>query len=309
MCACPVQAVLKLLALLSEVTSVFVQVRRTPTIQASDLEYIASFVSQVRSTLLKRPVAARGDAGPTDNFPALVIAHVMRLHLRKGEQEAKALEITRQALDAQPEVIKTVSENYVELARKDGQGLHFDYLTLYELPMFKRFQKLTDATMTPGDLIDKVKSLVDMNEEPSSALYNAGQAFLDDIDFLRDKIRNVSRARLDGRGRSITPETFRQLLKWGVQEMNKVGPLSNVYLWEKIAIDACKKKLQDKIDDLQASLTAIAARKSGLVEALSASTKQLEDFFESLNLRKLGALGNCFACVPLLGSREYRTLE
>ena len=51
----PRQAVLKLLALLSEVTSVFVQVRRTPTIQASDLEYIATFVSQVRTTLLKRP--------------------------------------------------------------------------------------------------------------------------------------------------------------------------------------------------------------------------------------------------------------
>ena len=285
----PLQAVLKLLALLSEVTSVFIQVRRTPTIQASDLEYIATFVSQVRSTLLQRPVAAKGDAGPADNFPALLIAHVMPLHLKRGEQEEKALEITKQALASQPEVIQTISENYVELSRKEGQGLHFDYLTLYELPMFKRFQQLMDTAKTPADLQEQVRNLVDMNEEPSSPLYKAGAAFLDDVDFLRDKIHNVSQVRTDGRGHAITPESFRQLLKWGVQEMNKVGPLNNVYLWEKIAIDACTKQLQDKIDELGAKVKEVAASQSGgLVEAISAATEELEDLFNGLNLQTNG---------------------
>ncbi|CAE7508614.1 unnamed protein product [Symbiodinium pilosum] len=283
------EAVLKLLALLSEVTSVFIQVRRTPTIQASDLEYIATFVSQVRSTLLQRPVAAKGDAGPADNFPALLIAHVMPLHLKRGEQEEKALEITKQALASQPEVIQTISENYVELSRKEGQGLHFDYLTLYELPMFKRFQQLMDTAKTPADLQEQVRNLVDMNEEPSSPLYKAGAAFLDDVDFLRDKIHNVSQVRTDGRGHAITPESFRQLLKWGVQEMNKVGPLNNVYLWEKIAIDACTKQLQDKIDELGAKVKEVAASQSGgLVEAISAATEELEDLFNGLNLQTNG---------------------
>jgi len=282
------EAVLKLLALLSEVTSVFVQVRRTPTIQASDLEYIASFVSQVRSTLLKRPVATRGDAGPNDNFPALLIAHVMPVHLSHDEQEAKAVEITKQALAAQPEVIKTVSENYIELVHKEGLGLHFDYLTIYELPMYEKLQRHMDTAKTPDDLIEKVQNLVDFNKEESSPKYRAGQTFLDDIDLLRNKIWNVSRARIDGRGRAITPQTFRQLLKWGVEEMNKIGPLSNVYLWEKIAIDACTKQLQDKIDDLEARLKAVVERKSGgLVEAMADATRELDDFFEG-NLRPSG---------------------
>ncbi|CAE7832397.1 fadB [Symbiodinium sp. KB8] len=283
------EAVLKLLALLSEVTSVFVQVRRTPTIQASDLEYIASFVSQVRSTLLKRPVATRGDAGPNDNFPALLIAHVMPVHLSHDEQEAKAVEITRQALASQPEVIKTVSENYIELVHKEGLGLHFDYLTIYELPMFEKLQRHMDTAETPDDLLEKVRNLVDFNKEESSPKYKAGQTFLDDIDLLRDKIWNVSRARIDGRGRAITPQTFRQLLKWGVEEMNKIGPLSNVYLWEKIAIDACTKQLQDKIDALEARLKAVMEGKSGgLAEAMSDATRELDDFFEGLNLRPSG---------------------
>ena len=243
----------------------------------------------MRSTLLQRPVAAKGDAGPTDNFPALLIAHVMPLHLKRGEQEEKALEITKQALASQPEVIQTISENYVELSRKEGQGLHFDYLTLYELPMFERFQELMDAAKSPADLQEQVRNLVDMNRAPSSPLYKAGEAFLDDIDFLRDKIRNASQVRTDGRGHAITPQSFRQLLKWGVQEMNKVGPLSNIYLWEKIAIDACTKQLQDKIDELGAKVKEVAAGQSGgLVEAISAATKELEDFFNGLNLQTSG---------------------
>ena len=219
----------------------------------------------------------------------------MPLHLKLEEQEEKALEITRQALGSQPEVIQTISENYIELGRAEGQGLHFDYLTLYELPMFKRFQQFLDTAKTPQDLLDKVRNLVDMNEEPSSALYHAGQAFLEDVDALRDKILKVSQARMDGSDRAITARSFRQLLKWGVEEMNKVGPLSNVYLWEKIAIDACRKQLQDKIDELEAHIKEVATRQTGnLVDAISGATQELDDFFEGLNLQVNGkALDAC----------------
>ncbi|CAJ1424429.1 unnamed protein product [Effrenium voratum] len=282
------EAVLKLLALLSEVTSVFVQVRRTPTIQASDLEYIATFVSQVRTTLLKRSFTANGEAGPTDNFPALLIAHVLPLRMEASVVAEKSFEMTKQALTAQPAVIKTINENYVELFRREDVGVHFDYLPLYQLPMYRKLQNMIDTSTTPGELRRNVQGLIDMNEDEASPLHKAGQVYLDDIDALRDKILAMSRVRTDGQDRTVTPKTFRQLLKWGVHEMNKVGPLSNVHLWEKIAIDACTKQLQETITKLELSLKHEADEGDDLFAALDAAERNLESFFQSLNLKKDG---------------------
>eukprot|EP00930_Biecheleria_cincta_P055513 TRINITY_DN41830_c0_g1_i1.p1 TRINITY_DN41830_c0_g1~~TRINITY_DN41830_c0_g1_i1.p1 ORF type:complete len:586 (+),score=93.58 TRINITY_DN41830_c0_g1_i1:29-1786(+) len=283
------QALTKLLALLSEVTSVFIQLRRTPTIQSSDLEDLASFVSRVRSTLLRRPDSFSGkDAGEHDNFPALLIAHVLSYDVYDTSQ---AYKITKQALEKQSDVIGTIHENYIQLGRHEGVNLHFEYLPIYEVPgpRARELQRYIDTIDNSTELLSKVGALADKNTEPDEPLHWAGRKFLEDIDRLRNKILAVSRPRLDGENRRITPRTFRQLLKRGVEEMNKVGPLSNVHFWEKIEIDSCTKHVQSQVTEIGEKLKVAEQMDKDILQEIDRLKQELEIFFQDLGLRTDGA--------------------
>lgn len=291
------QALVKLLALLSEVTSVFVQLRRSATIQSSDLKAIASFVSRVRSTLLQRPESFSGtNAGPGDNFPALLIAHVLRKDVGDPLQ---AYKITKQALDAQRDVIGTIHENYIQLGQHEGVDLHFDYLPIYELPQAETLQEYIDDTDNSTELLSKVGELVDYNVKPEKPLHFAGRKFLNDIDRLRDKILEVSRPRRDGENRNITPQTFRQILKRGVEEMNQVGPLSNMQFWEKIEVDSCTKRIQEHVTKSEEQLKSAEQIGKDVLQEIKRLKQELDAFFvEGLRLRKDGVAD--IACSEVL---------
>lgn len=277
------EAVLKLLALLSEVTSTFVLVKVGGTAQTSDLERIASFVQDVRNTLLQRPATITEIVGAYDNFPALVMAHILETRLSAEEVKEEAWKVVERAEKFSPDVIKTINENYIEMSEmNDGRpSLHLTYMPLYKLPSGRHMQEMIDSSQTPGELRRSMEEWEDLNQPQNRPERMAGITYLQDMDALRDLLLHISVPRRDGQSRPITAASFRQLLQIGIREMNQVGPLSSVRFWKKIEIDACTRELETKVDMLVAKISShVFESDDAFSSAFQMAEDELLEFFQ-----------------------------
>jgi len=283
-------AVLKLLALLSEIASVFIQVRKTSTHQTSDMEAIAKIVDSVRTALLLKPPTKGGvdsPVGPDENFPALLIAHIREGNIDADRAAEIRNDLTKQGHEKNYEDMKSINRNYIEIVPADPanglpEGVHYDYLPIKMLPKGERLQNKIESMSDPKQLWDDVRNLEDKNEEQGSTDRHIGQAYITDILNVRDRILHLGRLRLDGRKRKITGEKMKQLLTVGVAEMNKRGPINSVKMWNQIAIDNCLTLIQQEVQRLVDEEILPMNMTLQIGDALRSARRRLDEFVAKL---------------------------